>query len=561
MLKLRTIGLVLLCSLYVQVADAKVCFLPGVLASDGCMPDSNKPMVGCEGFGTSHCSKNYNEITCEDNGRTYYRCECPSNNYIIGGENKKYKCQGPYDSSCGCRIEDTICNPDIYKYENCNNYEGATVSTDFCISPKDGKRYYKSCDCSEEIYKYDCQETGLKKPRLAEKCKDSSGKILYSYCDCIDSWGTQPCSESTEGCTSLLSTPAFRGDGMGYCYSCGPEVCDESTDKHLSALFCNVTASVTTDCKALGYTTKDKGDGKCPDGESGIKCVFNSQFMFCENYEEPTPKDCAIADVFYADGTCSSIEEYNSSKTAVGVVYALSDTKGSIPWPTDVADAGRSEHGRVISLRDLTVDITYTFNPQNPYGNTLSLMYFGLDGTDVSELTNYQTIGQVVSDIKSYSNELYNGKENTAKLANAVSSASNCSNGAYAVGTLNYNRYCTSVAKFILSFYPPNVDQNDPIVGAGNWYLPSYGELALLRGFDINTISGQGTKGVAGTGYAKINGTLSLLPGAAAFANNQKYWASIESTNTYTWALTVSSGYRYFYLRSDKYAARASLEF
>ena len=143
MLKLRTIGLVLLCSLYVQVADAKVCFLPGVLASDGCMPDSNKSLVGCEGYGTSRCPSNYDEFKCVDeNGRTYYRCECPTTNYKIGGENKQYKCQGgSYDSSCGCRKENTICNPDIYKYENCNDFEGTTVSTDFCIAPKNGKRY------------------------------------------------------------------------------------------------------------------------------------------------------------------------------------------------------------------------------------------------------------------------------------------------------------------------------------------------------------------------------------------------------------------------------------
>ena len=288
--------------LFAFSVNAKVCFLPGVFAGDGCI--EGEVSVGCSGFErTSPCPSNYNQETCSDNdnGRTYYRCTCKSNN--IPMPDSRYRCLGSYDSSCGCAASETVCNTNIYPYENCDAYAGTVANSDFCADPSTGKRHYKSCDCPESIYPYDCKETGLKESRLAQKCKDSSGKTAYSYCDCIDSWTTEPCSENSSGCNTLLDD-AYRGGNMGYCYSCGPATCANAQEKNLMAVFCSVTPTTNTNCYSLGYTTLDNGTGLCADGTEGVKCIFDSKYMFCEGQlSGDNISECTDEEVFF-EGEC-----------------------------------------------------------------------------------------------------------------------------------------------------------------------------------------------------------------------------------------------------------------
>lgn len=292
MYKLRAVCLFLLLSLYPYNADAKVCFLPGVLAGDGCMV--GEVVTDCDGYTrTTPCPSNYNSETCKKNGRTYYKCTCKSGNYAMPSND--YICRGDYDATCGCAAEHTYCNTRVYPFESCGEYSGTYPSAaDSCVDPADRTPHYKSCGCSETLYPYDCKEKGLKESKLASKCTDSTGKSFYSFCDCADSWTTEPCSENSTGCTRMLDN-VDRGGGLGYCYSCGTEICPVSGNRNLAGYFCSVTPTTTTDCQALGYTTLDKGDGLCSDGTKGMKCIFNSKYLFCEKSDDcpyPTKKWC-----------------------------------------------------------------------------------------------------------------------------------------------------------------------------------------------------------------------------------------------------------------------------
>ena len=115
----------------------------------------------------------------------------------------------------------------------------------------------------------------------------------------------------------------------------------------------------TTKCRELGYT-----ESSCPNG--GVACQYDTSLWYCANwtcadgrlysaenkpenkcgncvataYKNMTCYDChearctsttcAVGDVFYSDGTCCPVENFDCRKTPVGVVYALSATKGDV---------------------------------------------------------------------------------------------------------------------------------------------------------------------------------------------------------------------------------------
>ncbi|MBQ8871102.1 MAG: hypothetical protein IJ019_07000 [Alphaproteobacteria bacterium] len=314
-------------------------------------------------------------------------------------------------------------------------------------------------------------------------------------------------------------------------------------------------------CLEYGFTTDDKSEwcGKI------VQCPEDKTLTICAG---PKETKCALGDVFYSDGSCGSVDEYDSSKTAIGVVFALSAEKGGMPYTTAEAEAEgfRAEHGRVINLRNLTSDsTTYAFDPENPYDNSYAYLMFGLYRTDVSGLTNYSSSALMLTGFQNDDIELYSGKENTAKFATATPAYSNCTNGSYAVGTSSYNRYCApTAAKAAISFYPPEVSSSDAIAGAGNWYLPAIGELALLYGTDVSKMtSGSGTSGATGTTKTIVNNTLTALANKGVDAKvltNNYYWSSVEYSSYYSWYLGIGYGLRYTSFR-DVYYVRVALAF
>ena len=350
-------------------------------------------------------------------------------------------------------------------------------------------------------------------------------------------------------------------------------------------------------CKELGYT-----ETSCPNG--GVACQYDKSLWHCAQWNcadgrlfteenkldencgncvETAYKNlncyeckenscssttCAVGDVYYSDGTCCPVENFDCKKTPVGVVYALSATKGGIPYTTAEAEAMGfvAQHGRIISLSDLTSDsATYSFNPENPYNNSDSQLHFGLNETDVSGLTNYNSPELMLAAFQNGDKEIYSGKENTTKFATATPQYSSCKNGSYAPGTAEYKQYCApTAAKATLSFYPPEVSKTHPTIGAGNWYLPAIGELALLQGIDVNQMTaGTGTSGSTGTTIAIVNNTLTALKNKGVYAQRVStgfYWSSVEYRNVSTWRIDMAKGNRTGYVRS-KYYVRAGLEF
>jgi hypothetical protein len=258
---------------------------------------------------------------------------------------------------------------------------------------------------------------------------------------------------------------------------------------------------------------------------------------------------CAIGDIYYSDGSCTSAGNYNTKKKAVGVVFMLTDSSG---YPLD--NATSSKHGRVINLRDLYADSNYLFNELEPYSGLFSItLAFGLPEITIPSLIKYSsesvsTSGSLAYALKNNVLGIYDGKSNTKKIIAAVSSTS-CS---YSSGTYNYAKYCRApAAEAANAFYPPNVSSGDSKVGAGKWYLPSIGELAYLHGIDTSSVTtALSDSGALGTTYTIVNNTLLVLKGRLGSSYAEmftlgSYWSSSAEDDTlFSWILAIENGSR-----------------
>lgn len=259
-------------------AKAKVCFLPGVLEGDGCIDNSSWSGSGCSSAydQTEECADGYQSQTCIYNGTTYYRCYCRSDNFT-SDQGGKYICtSGNFSDTCGCSASNVICNKTLYPYEGCSEYPNTTESTDSCLDPNDGTIWYMDCGCSETAYPMDCTETGLKAPTGVDYCEGTDGVRKYSFCICDDAWSTEECSSRTDGCTTLADKV---WNGNDNCYLCSAETCSEENQVNLEAYWCDMSQHTVVDCTTLGYTQASE----CDDGSSGVKCPFDSSYIFCEN--------------------------------------------------------------------------------------------------------------------------------------------------------------------------------------------------------------------------------------------------------------------------------------
>ena len=107
-------------------------------------------------------------------------------------------------------------------------------------------------------------------------------------------------------------------------------------------------------------------------------------FQFLENYFNPTDAASApqIGDVMYSDLTYGSADDYDDSKTAVGIV-------------TWVSEDGKS--AKIVNLKDLTfnsTDSTSNFNPDDPYTGTQTYTYHTTSTKsreDVTGIDNYDS--------------------------------------------------------------------------------------------------------------------------------------------------------------------------
>ncbi len=308
MFKFRTLCLFLFIAFSSSVVNARVCFLPGVFASDGCM--SGDAMISCQTHytQTTPCEEGQVQRTCVENGVTYYKCDCPETNIIF--TDYKYQCIGNYDPVCGCPSNQTKCSDIYYPFKGCSDFENSYGSEDFCDSPSDGERYYSYCECSRNDYPYTCADKGLKVSSTAGKCTDSHGKTYYEYCDCADNWSTGDCAENSDGCTVLVDGPVDRGGSLN-CYRCGSEACSDPSQLNLEAYFClnPDVATTVVQCENLGYVYST--DGICPDGTAGLKCIFDSNYIFCETKTAVECKYASEADCLAPEGNETCVVNYD----------------------------------------------------------------------------------------------------------------------------------------------------------------------------------------------------------------------------------------------------------
>lgn len=473
--------------------NAKVCFLPDILGGN---PDCNDVAgVGCSYSRVAKCIAGYNEASCIRNGKTYYNCTCNTGANIVNNISRsgstKYLCDVDFDSSCGCPNTQARCNS-VYKYtkQECEtDYPGTETNIgnlkedEYCADPKykDVVRF-KSCECSEKVYPYDCKDLGLK-PNPNAKCTDSSGVDHYSSCWCDDNWSQDPCAENANGCTQTID---HVSNGGITCYRCGVETCDDKIKTlNLDNYWCSAMA-ININCTSLGYQ-KPFYTEKCADGSVPLSCPFDSSYKFCDGAV------CHIGDVFLSDGTClpfaaitaENVAAWRSAeaeKFPIGVVYMLTDQNGNVVVAENL-DRTVSDHGRVISLKDLRLSSSGVFDPANPYEGNARIQWGGI-GMSLPLLPHADVMQAVLwAAGNEGAAEIYQGKQNTKKIINTpmkegCTSAVTCSPTAALITT---------------QFYPDQRIQTHPQFGAGNWYLPSVGEMLELVGMEKvgypNTIS------------------------------------------------------------------------
>ena len=241
----------------------------------------------------------------------------------------------------------------------------------------------------------------------------------------------------------------------------------------------------TPDCASIGYTeTSCEGDSlKCPfditkmmcmpcdssfrydcSGENitgGTGSACGGKYVSCECSEGSVFKDgacacddsCTVGAIYYSDGTCSAC--IDTSKTAIGIVVkdnalVMSNVIGSIQW--------------------------------------------GGYGTDISTLTNYSSNTDAQTD--------FNGKENTALIVAAHTSAGLTSSESAAIYCNEYSTEGTN---------------------AGDWYLPAAGEL-------YSYVYGN---------YSKIDTTMTTLGWTFG---SRYFWSSSEYSSYGAWGVYSNMG-------------------
>ncbi len=263
---------------------------------------------------------------------------------------------------------------------------------------------------------------------------------------------------------------------------------------------------VQYNCESLGFTQSEKSDW-CADI---ITCPQNSVYTACNCLKSR----CNIGDVFYADGSCGDVKDYTEDKIPVGVVY----------------DTNCAGGGKVINLKDL------------------GSFQWGSDGVDIQDLTNLPCSAFEGSRTEDRNDPFWSaGQENTEIICKAQD---------------HNSQYAAPAAK---AFYPREGLQNDLLVGAGKWYLPTLGELMDLYGYNYQSL-GDCETSVGGNGNNKqaVNNTLNSLESKGVDAQpftNAYYWSSSEYATNHAWGLHIDSGGRNDELKNKPHHIRVSLEF
>ena len=282
-----------------------------------------------------------------------------------------------------------------------------------------------------------------------------------------------------------------------------------------------------------------------------------------------------IGDVMYLDKTWGSAADYDGSKTAVGVIAAVS---------VDGRDVV------IINLKDLTFSSKNTvenFDPDDPYGGAESSIYWSTERIDITGIQNFDK-NEFVEAAKASDNCLcmFYGEQTScdltaescaaeSKIFNDTSCAcEGCPNGyvfengtcvadlcsekcktAYPLfaGESNTKAILNQFGNKALVAYAASqfyVGDKTGDFGQGKWYVPSVGEWIHFYGIDTNkvTVGADTNSGATGDNKKLIYDALSTLKEKGAEADRFGLifqWLSSEYDSNSLWGINLNSGYRY----------------
>ena len=279
---------------------------------------------------------------------------------------------------------------------------------------------------------------------------------------------------------------------------------------------------VQYNCAKLGFTESDKSTwcGKI------VKCKGNKNFTACKAL-------CEVGDVYYADGTCGYVQDYDGSKPPVGVVFYVTDN-------------GR--HGKVINLYNLGRSSgNANFDAKNPYNEAYSSFQWGDYGRYFSSITYYDCSKGYAQTIHERDPLFWDGVGNTKEIATSQG---------------NNLQYAASVAN---AFYPPDIAPVDSRLGAGRWYLPSLGEWMEIEGYNYDLVQScdAAREGWLGTSREIVNKTLRALAtkGVKSQEAGGYYWSSSAQSGYNSWKYSLGAGYRTTAKNTDQLPIRVCHEF
>ncbi|MBE6450797.1 MAG: DUF1566 domain-containing protein [Alphaproteobacteria bacterium] len=332
------------------------------------------------------------------------------------------------------------------------------------------------------------------------------------------------------------------------CASLGFSTEDDDTCPENGYMYCpfdlnykKCVGSQVVNCEKLQFSKSDKSEW-CADI---IKCPSDEQYTLC-NAGVAVSTRCKIGDVFYANGTCFDIGEHRDSLgTPIGVVFEASED-------------GRN--GKIVNLKDITFYYNYKFLSDKPYdGGYYDEIFWGLK--DVSTGVHmYSTADELKAALVDTSSDVYNGKEATVTIASVKKSGCSLTSGeAWATS-------CVSVpAQAAVAFYPHASIKDNANYGAGQWWLPAIGELAMIYGLDpAGVTSANSAKGATGETIKLVNATLQTLLDkgvVAAPLEEVEYWSSTQRSNTQAYKVNMYDGKRNYYAKSNKLKVRFITDF
>ena len=251
-------------------------------------------------------------------------------------------------------------------------------------------------------------------------------------------------------------------------------------------------------CQAYGLSSK-------PSGEAGVyqECVEEKadgtkintgyyRYIRCNSGYTYQSGDCVSSRKQYKVG-----DIYYHNGTAIGVVFYDDGNTTKIVALKDINASGQASSAIHLYWSTSSSNSNYTY--------------------DVDGLTNYTDENTAIKDM--------DGKSNTQKILSYIKS-----------------KGYTAQAATATSKYAPSVCANGSICGAGEWYLPSLGELETLY-----------------NNKSTIDSNLGSAGGTAI--SSSYYWSSTECSLSDAWYVHFNSGYRGTYRKYDGHYVRPVLAF